>query len=113
MKKILILAISIVSVLLLTGCGKTDEEIKKEFDSKVDTALMDYSLKIYNEKQYINYKRTENEYYISLKNLKELGYDTTMFTNPVNNTECDNEQTGITIIITGDTFSSSFSSSCK
>ena len=47
------------------------------------------------------------------KALKELGYDTTMFTNPVNNTECDNEQTGITIIITGDTFSSSFSSSCK
>ena len=45
--------------------------------------------------------------------IKELGYDTTMFTNPVNNTECDNEQTGITIIITGDTFSSSFSSSCK
>ena len=36
-----------------------------------------------------------------------------MFTNPANNTECDNEQTGITIIITGDTFSSSFSSSCK
>mgnify|MGYP000148156469 CR=1 FL=1 len=71
------------------------------------------ALKIYNEKQYTNYKRAENEYYISLKNLKELGYDTTMFTNPVNNTECDNEQTGITIIITGDTFSSSFSSSCK
>ena len=43
MKKILILAISIISVLLLTGCGKNDEEIKKEFDSKVDTALMDYS----------------------------------------------------------------------
>ena len=81
MKNILILAISIISVLLLTGCGKTDEEIKKGFDSKVDTALMDYSLKIYNEKQYINYKRAENEYYISLKNLKELGYDTTMFTN--------------------------------
>ena len=46
MKNILILAISIISVLLLTGCGKTDEEIKKGFDSKVDTALMDYSLKI-------------------------------------------------------------------
>ena len=113
MKKILILAISIISVLLLTGCGKTDEEIKKEFDSKVDTALMDYSLKIYNEKQYINYKRAENEYYISLKNLKELGYDTTMFTNPVNNTECDNEQTGITITLVSDTYNTSYSILCE
>ena len=113
MKNILILAISIISVLLLTGCGKTDKEIKKGFDSKVDTALMDYSLKIYNEKQYINYKRAENEYYISLKNLKELGYDTTMFTNPANNTECDNEQTGITITLVSDTYNTSYSILCE
>ena len=32
MKKILLFLISILSIFLLTGCGKTDEELDKEFD---------------------------------------------------------------------------------
>ena len=39
MKKILTLAISIISVLLLTGCGKTDEEIKKVMEYKIKRQL--------------------------------------------------------------------------
>ena len=36
-----------------------------------------------------------------------------MFTNPVNNTECDNEQTGITITLVSDTYNTSYSILCE
>lgn len=115
MKKKLILIISILSIFLLTGCNnkKTNEELDKKFDNKVTNTLIDYSLQIYNNNQYSNYKIGDNEYYVSLKNLKELGYNTDVFIRPSNNTECDNDKTGITITIQDESFSSSYSVLCK
>lgn len=113
MKKIFMITLSVFMIILLTGCGKTNEEIEKEFEDKVSNTLMDYSLQIYNNEQYLNYKISDTEYYISLKDLKDLGYDTTMFIKPTNQTECDIEKTGITITIVDGSFSSSFSSLCK
>ncbi len=113
MKKIFMIILSAFIAILLTGCGKTDEEIEKDFENKVSNTLMDYSLQIYNKKQYLNYKISDTEYYISLKSLKDLGYDTSMFIKPTNKVSCDSEKTGITITIIDETFSSSFSSLCK
>ena len=40
MKKILLILVSILSILTLTACGKTDEELDKEFDDKVYNTLI-------------------------------------------------------------------------
>ena len=44
MKKILLFLISILSIFLLTGCGKTNEELDKEFDDKIYNTLINYSM---------------------------------------------------------------------
>ena len=102
MKKILLFLISILSIFLLTGCGKTDEELDKEFDDKV-----------YNNNQYQKYQILDNQYCISLKNLKELGYDISMFNRPSTKKQCDLEQTGITITLVSDTYNTSYSILCE
>ena len=102
MKKILLFLISILSIFLLTGCGKTDEELDKEFDDKV-----------YDNNQYQKYQILDNQYCISLKNLKELGYDISMFNRPSTKKQCDLEQTGITITLVSDTYNTSYSILCE
>lgn len=113
MKKILLFLISILSIFLLTGCGKTNEELDKEFDDKIYNILINYSMEIYDKKQYTNYKILDNQYYISLKNLKELNYDTSMFVRPSSKKECNLEQTGITITLVSDTYTTSYSMLCE
>ena len=44
MKKILLILASILSILTLTACGKTDEELDKEFDDKVYNTLIKYMI---------------------------------------------------------------------
>ena len=89
MKKILLILVSILSILTLTACGKTDEELDKEFDDKVYNTLINYSAKVYDNNQYQKYQILDNQYYISLKNLKELGYDISMFNRPSTKKQCD------------------------
>ena len=105
MKKILLIMFSILSILMLTGCGKTDEELDKEFDDKVYNT--------YDSNQYQKYQILDNQYYISLKNLKELGYDISMFNRPSTKKQCDLEQTGITITLVSDTYNTSYSILCE
>ena len=47
MKKILILAISIISVLLLTGCGKTDEEINSLLKNNTKEIIKERNIKVF------------------------------------------------------------------
>lgn len=113
MKKILLILVSILSILTLTACGKTDEELDKEFDDKVYNTLINYSAKVYDNNQYQKYQILDNQYYISLKNLKELGYDISMFNRPSTKKQCDLEQTGITITLVSDTYNTSYSVLCE
>ena len=64
MKKILLILVSILSILTLTACGKTDEELDKEFDDKVYNTLINYSAKVYDNNQYQKYQILDNQYYI-------------------------------------------------
>ncbi len=113
MKKILLFLMSILSIFLLSGCNKENKDLDKEFDDTVFNTLINYSMSIYDKKQYTNYKILDNQYYISLKNLKELNYDTSMFVRPSNNTECNIDQTGITITLVSDTYNTSYSVLCE
>lgn len=110
MKKKGILIICIISILLFTGCNKkvqnndnTTTTKKTEtffFASSFTDVLLDYGNEIFDKKEYLNYKTGDNEYYISLANLKELGYETRMFINEKSLKECDSEKTGITMKVT-------------
>ena len=110
MKKTGILIISLISILLFTGCGKkvenndnTTTTKKREpfiFVSSFSDVLLSYGNEIFDKKEYLNYKKGDNEYYISLVNLKELGYETRMFVNDKTYKKCDSEKTGITMKIT-------------
>ena len=91
----------------------TDEELDKELDDKVYNTLINYSAKVYDNNQYQKYQILDNQYYISLKNLKELGYDISMFNRPSTKKQCDLEQTGITITLVSDTYNTSYSILCE
>ena len=124
MKKKAILIITILTIILLTGCDKkvqnndnTTTTKKSEtlyFASSYSDVLLSYGNEIFDKKEYLNYKTNDNEYYISLKNLKELGYETRMFVNENSLKECDSEKTGITMkIVKEGTYDISVSAYCE
>lgn len=112
MKKKGILIICIISILLFTGCNKKEQNNDNTittnktgtffFVSSFSDVLLSYGNEIFDKKEYLNYKTGDNEYYISLANLKELGYETRMFVNEKTYKECDSQKTGITMKVTED-----------
>ena len=124
MKKKGILIICIISILLFTGCNKKEQNNDNTittnktgtffFVSSFSDVLLSYGNEIFDKKEYLNYKKGDNEYYISLVNLKELGYETRMFVNDKTYKKCDSEKTGITMKITEDgTYDISVSAYCE
>ncbi len=124
MKKKGILIICIISILLFTGCNKKEQNNDNTittnktgtffFVSSFSDVLLSYGNEIFDKKEYLNYKTGDNEYYISLANLKELGYETRMFVNEKTYKECDSQKTGITMKVTEDgTYDISVSAYCE
>lgn len=101
MKKILIA----ILCLLLIGCNKNiKEEIKEKQDDtkylskiQLNEILFNYAIEIYDTKKYENFTKKDKEYFISLKELNEMKYDTSMFISPNSHKECDVENSGIII----------------
>ena len=81
MKKKGILIICMISILLFTGCNKKEQNNDNTittnktgtffFVSSFSDVLLSYGNEIFDKKEYLNYKTGDNEYYISLANLKE------------------------------------------
>ncbi|MGM9875232.1 MAG: hypothetical protein ACI32H_04865 [Bacilli bacterium] len=95
-------------LFLLVGCNNNKEskpEDKKEqikylTKMEMNEKLFGYATEIYNSKTYTKVEKTNGEYFISLKNLKEkYNYDISMFLNPTTHEKCDQEKTGVSFDI--------------
>ena len=81
----------------------TDTEILEESYMKLSTKLIEYLEDIYNNPQYMNGGLEPNTYIVTLGELKDKGYDISMFVNPNTNKACDLEKTLGKFIILGET----------
>ena len=95
-------------LFLLVGCNNTEttkpDEKPKETryltKMEMNEKLFGYATEIYNAKTYTKVEKTDGEYFISLKNLKEkYNYDISMFLNPTTHDKCDQEKTGVSFDI--------------
>ncbi len=94
-------------LFLLVGCNKETtktnekpEETKYLTKMEMNEKLFGYATEIYNAKTYTKVEKTDGEYFISLKNLKEkYNYDISMFLNPTTYDKCDQEKTGVSFDI--------------
>lgn len=102
-KKIIIL----LMLFLLVGCNNQEtkpadkkDEIKYLTKDEMSAKLFSYATEIYKEKSYTKVNKTNGEYFISLKDLKEkYNYDISMFLNPETHKSCDQDKTGISFDI--------------
>ena len=94
-------------LFLLVGCNNKEskpedkkEQIKYLTKIEMNEKLFGYATEIYNNKTYTKVEKTNGEYFISLKNLKEkYNYDISMFLNPTTHEKCDQEKTGVSFDI--------------
>ncbi len=110
---ILILLIGLLTgliILIKTDCNcncendnsdKIENKEIKEYYNNLSSKLVEYLNDIYNNQEYLNGKEESTTYTITLGEIKDKGYDISMFVNPNTKKACSLDKTIGKFIILG------------
>ena len=95
-------------VLKKCNCDADDSNLLDEDVSllekkytELNSKLFDYLEDIYNDDEWMNGNVESGVYIVNLSDLKNKGYDISMFVNPITNKQCDLEKTYGRFIVLG------------
>ena len=100
-----ILLVKFISTNISCKCNEIDEktevELVQAYYGNLSTILIDYLNEIYSDEKYIKGELDEDTYIITLRDLKDMGKDVSMFLEPVLTKSCDLDRTYGKAVFTG------------